>query len=97
MDGEYVPVEVEELPDGVLQGYSTVLNLYLHWEEGALVFYDPVTDRPIASLESVRVEAEAERDGRIAAEARAEAEQQAREAAEARVRELEERLRGQGA
>ena len=42
-DGEYVPIDIEELPDGSLQGYSPVLDLYLRWEDGELVFYDPAT------------------------------------------------------
>ncbi len=82
VDGAYVPVELEELPGGSLQGYSAVLNLYLRWDDGRLMFYDPVTGEPIASLESERARADS-------AEARA-------DSAEARVRELEERLRQRG-
>ena len=86
MDGKYVPVEIETLPDGVLQGYSAVLNLNLRWAAGALVFHDAAMGEPIASLES-------ERRDRFTAEARAETAETRAEAAEARVRELEERLR----
>ena len=93
VEGEYVPVEIEELPDGELQGYSPALNIYLRWEDGALVFHDPATGEPIASLES-------ELQGRFVAESRAEtAETRAREeeaarlAAEARMAEMEEELR----
>ena len=88
-DGEYVPVEIGELPDGSLQGYSAVLNLYVCWVGGQLMFRDPATGEPIATFES-------ERRGRFAAEAHAEAEQVRADNAEARVRELEERLRGMG-
>lgn len=63
VDGEYVPVEIEELPDNSLQGYSAVLDLYLRWADGELAFYDPATGKPIASLED-------ERQAREAAEAR---------------------------
>ena len=104
VDGRYEPLPIETVSDGVLQGYSPALNLYLRWEGGSLVFYDPASGRPIASLED-------ERQARAAAEALAEAQQvradteqvradteQARaDSAEARVRELEERLRSQGA
>lgn len=83
VDGEYVPVAIEEMDDGSLQGYSAVLNLYLRWSEGALLFYDPSTSEPIASLEGERARAEMEREGRLTAEAR--------------VRELEERLCNGGA
>ncbi len=89
VESRYKPIPIETISDGVLQGYSPVLGLHLRWEDGALVFYDPATGRPIASLES-------ERQERAAAEAHAEAEQARAEAAEARVRELEERFRRQG-
>ena len=104
VDGEYVPIEVEEMEDGSLQGYSAVLGLYLRWVGGELMFYDPATGSPIASLEGERraradaeARAEVEREGRSAAEARADAEQARAEASEARMRELQERLRGPGA
>ena len=97
--GRYEPVEIEELPGGSLQGYSAALYLYLRWEDGWLVFRDPATDEPIASLESEREgrlreqaradtaegRADSEREGRVQAEARA-------DTAEARNRELEEEL-----
>ena len=82
VNGEYEDIDIEELPDGSLQGYSAVLNLYLRWERGELAFYDPATGLPIASLHS-------EREARRAAEARA-------AAAEARIRELEEQLHQRG-
>jgi hypothetical protein len=82
VDGEYAAIDIEELPDGSLRGYSAALNLDLHWVGGELIFYDPATSRPIANLAD-------EREARIA-------EQEARVAAEARVRELEEQLRRQG-
>ena len=103
-DGEYVPIEIEELPDGSLQGYSAVLNLHLCWAGGELMFRDPATGEPIATFESERARADTEQARADTEQARADTEQaradterQAREAAEARVRELEERLRGQGA
>ena len=80
-DGVYIAIEIEELPGGSLQGYSPVLDLNIRWERGELVFYDPATGRPIATLADER--------------ARANTEREARAAAEARVRELEELLRRQ--
>ena len=90
VEGEYVPIPIDELPDGSLQGYSAALDLILRWESGELVFYDSATEQRIATFEDERARADA-------AEARADAEQQARAAAETRIRELEERLRQQGA
>ena len=57
VDDEYVPMEIEELPGGVLQGYSPALGLFLRWEQGELVFHDPATDAPIATFESERARA----------------------------------------
>ena len=105
-DGRYVAIQIEELPDGDLQGYSTVLDLHLRWEQGELAFYDPDTRRRIINLEDERARADTEREGRmaerearVAAEARADTERAARiaaeeraTAAEARIRELEARV-----
>ena len=92
----YVALEIEELPDGSLQGYSPVLDLNLRWEQGELVFYDPATGRRIATLEDERAARIAEQEARAAAEAEINTEREARIAAEARVRELEELLHHSG-
>ena len=86
VEGEYVPLDIQELPDGSLQGYSAALDLHLRWEHGELVFHNPATGRPIATLAD-------EREARNAAERQRETEREARNAAEARVRELEEQIR----
>ncbi len=108
-NGEYESIDIAELDDGSLQGYSAVLNLNLRWmlsgrtpyveglarglPRGRLGWHDPTTGQHIATYED-------EREARVAAEARAEyaetranAEREARAAAEVRLRELEERLR----
>ncbi len=58
VEARYEPVDIAELPGGVLQGYSRVLNLHLRWEEGRLVWHDPSTGRPIATLEDERSRAD---------------------------------------
>ena len=78
VDGEYVPVEITELPDGSLQGYSPALGLHLRWERGELAFHDPATGQPIATFESERERAFRER-------ARADAELAARVAEQTRA------------
>ena len=70
VDGVYVPLVIEETPDGSLQGYSAALGLNLRWEQGELRFYDPQTDRPITTLAGERARADAEREARVTAEAR---------------------------
>ncbi len=57
----YEPVEIAELGDGSLEGYSEVLELYLRWEAGRLKWYDPETGRAIMDLAAMQRIAEAER------------------------------------
>ena len=81
VDGVYVPIAIEELADGSLQGYSPALNLNLRWERGELVFCDPATGRRIATLADERARADTA-EAELAVE-------------RARVRQLEDRLRRQ--
>ena len=75
----YRPLPVEQLLDGTVQGYSPVLDLNLRWEEGRLVWHDPATGRPIASLAE-------EREARAQAEARADVERARADVESARAR-----------
>ena len=84
--GRYEPIEIVELSEGELQGYSPALNLHLRWTEGRLGWYDPDTGEHIPTYETQRVRADQ-------AEAQAERERGARIQAEARIRELEDELR----
>ncbi len=86
VDGRYHPIDIEELPDGSLQGYSAALDLHLRWDQGELGWYDPATGQHIPTFEG-------ERAARIAAEGRVEQAETRARAAEARVRQLEEELR----
>ena len=61
--GAYHPIRIDELDDGVLQGYSPILNLNLRWAHGQLEWHDPATGLHIATFDS-------ERAGRRYAEAR---------------------------
>ena len=83
--GVYVAIDIEESPDGGLQGYSPTLNLDLRWELEQLVFYDPASGQPIATFNSERARADA-------AEARADTAEARAASAEARIRELEDKL-----
>ena len=61
--GMYVPLPIKELPDGILQGYSAVLNLNLRWEKGQLSWHDPSTGEYVPTFET-------ERSARLRAEER---------------------------
>ena len=98
--GRYEPITIETVEEGILQGYSRVLNLLIRWEHGELGWHDPETGQHIATFQQERDRADAA-ESRAAAEqtraaaeqTRADAEQTRADAAEARVRELEEELR----
>ena len=80
VDGQYEPIPIEELPDGSLQGYSPVLNVYLRWEpvqgeQGMLGWYDPETGQHIPTFDERQESFLREREDRLRAEARAEQEQ----------------------
>ena len=85
VNGEYVAIDIEELPDGSLQGYSPALNLYLRWQEGELVFHDPATGRRIATLADERARADSEQAARTVAEAELSLEREARATEQARA------------
>ena len=86
VDGRYEPITIETVGDGILQGYSPVLNLLIRWENGDLRWHDPDTRGHIVTYSDLQALAESER-------ARADAEHEARMTAEARIRELEAELR----
>ena len=107
VDGVYQPIDIEEMGEGRLRGYSESLGLYVCWEEGMLRFFDPETETYLRShaesearAETAEARADEERSGRMAAEAHAEIaearsqeEAAARRSAEARAAELEAELR----
>ena len=86
VDGEYQPIELTTEPDGILKGYSEILELSLAWDDGWPRFYDPATG---SYLENWRQDREALRATQNALQA----EQEARAAAKERIRQLEEELR----
>ena len=78
-EGRYELIPIQELSEGILEGYIAVLDLNIRWEDGRLGWYDPATGLHIPTFDGERARANN-------AEARA-------EDAEARVRELEEEVR----
>ena len=80
--GAYQPIDVTRSDERNLWGHSEALDLALCWEEGRLRWWDPATAQYLLTHDE-------EAEGRIA-------ERQARIAAEARLRELEEELRRRG-
>ena len=89
----YEPIAIAELPDGGLEGYSEVLDLYLRWEDGWLQWHDPETGRAIMNLAEMQHIAEEERQGRLEEQkARLEAEQRAEDAERREETERQARL-----
>lgn len=92
VNGRYTPIDVDELPGGVLQGYSAVLNLHLRWDDGRLGWHDPATGQHIATFDSERQRADTAEARADTAEARAASERQARiQEREGRIEEHEAR------
>ena len=96
VDGEYQRLQMGEDEDGRVWARSDALNLDLYWDNGALRFWDPVTEKWLLNHEEDhegRLEERAgrleERAGRLAAESRADQEQAAR-LAEQTAREIAE-------
>ena len=93
VDGDYRPIEIIRTDETHLWGHCDVLDLDLCWEDGQLSWWDPVAQRYLDTYDKEAEGRIAEREGRIAAQARAENEREARIQAEARVQELEAELR----
>ena len=92
----YHAMPIRRDPDGMLWGYSAILELELCWERGRLLFRDPYTKRFLPGLEEMQAGRAAAEERASDAEARAEVERQARLEAEERVRRLEAEIaRGQ--
>ena len=60
-NGVYQPVELTTEPDGILKGYSELMELYLCWDEGWPRFYDPAIGKYMENWRQERAAYEAER------------------------------------
>ena len=60
-DGVYQRVELTGDTDGILKGYSRLMQLYLCWDEGWPRFYDPVTGTYLENWRQERAKYEAQR------------------------------------
>lgn len=88
VDGEYAPIELDELPNGAVKGHSEALGLTLLYENGELHLIDPSTGLRLRRPTELAADEQA-------AQRRAEAEQRRAEAAEAELAELRQRLSDQ--
>ena len=70
VEGRYEPIAIEEVEDGILQGYSAVLGLLIRWDHSQLRWHDPETGQEIPTFEREKARAEAAEEGKLAAEAR---------------------------
>ena len=69
--GAYRPVELTNEPDGILKGYSPLLEISLAWDEGWPRIYDPAAGTYLEGWREVWHARLAERAARQAAETRA--------------------------
>ena len=102
VNGAYAPVELTTEPDGVLKGYSEVMELFLCWDEGWPRFYDQATGTYLENWRQERASLVAKRETLATERAAHEAEQAAHEAERAvlmaenqQLRELVRRLQSE--
>lgn len=107
VEGEYESIELTTEPDGVLKGYSRVLDINLAWRDGDLRLYSDKTGAYLpnfaethlalevnqAALESVEYAREAAETARKSTDAALASSESKRIDAEARIKELEEEIR----
>ena len=70
VDGEYQPYELQIGDDGSVRGYSEVLDVEFYWDGQEFDVLDPETGRTIDKRAAAEAQANAEREARLAAEAR---------------------------
>ncbi len=92
VEGRYRSLPINRDTDGLLWGYSEVLDLELCWYEGEFRLRDHVTKEFLPTPEEERARREEAESERQAAESERQAERQARLAAEERIRLLEAEL-----
>ena len=99
VNNAYAPIELTTEPDGVLKGYSEVMELYLCWDEGWPRFYDPATGTYLENWRQERAALYATRERLDATRGTLESERATHEAErvalQARIRQLEEQLHDQ--
>ena len=85
VNGVYRPMELTTEPDGVLKGYSPLLGIYLCWDEGLLLFYNPATGTYLRNLRRERALREAEQSAHEQTQAQLQTEQSAHEQTQAEL------------
>ena len=93
VNGVYAPIELTTEPDGVLKGYSEVMELFLCWDEGWPRFYDPDAGAYLENWRQERAVLQSKREALAAERAAHEAEQAAHEAERAVLMAENEQLR----
>ena len=93
--GGYERLPINRDLDGLLWGYSPLLDLELCWDRGELRLRNPHTKEFLPTPEEERAMRDAADERAAAAESERDAERQARLAAEERIRQLEAGIRRQ--
>ena len=70
MEGRYELIPIETVGEGVLQAYSSVLDLLIRWDHGELGWHDPKTGQHILRYGDLLDLAETQRTRADTAEAR---------------------------
>lgn len=62
VNGGYVPIETTTEPDGSIWGYSAVLDLWLCWDSGWLLFWNPTTRSFLRNIDAADDDRQAAED-----------------------------------
>ena len=92
VSGGYVPIEMTTEPDGSTWGYSAILDLWLCWDSGLLLFWDPATLSFLRNIDAADDDRQATEAALVEARAQLEHERAARETAEETIRQLRAQL-----
>ena len=95
VNGEYTPIELEELPNGAVRGHSEVLGLTLVYDDGELHVIDPSTGLRLRRPTELAADERAARREADQAQRQADESERRAIAAEAELAELRQRLNDQ--
>jgi len=72
VNGEYIPIPLQQTPERVIWGHSEVLGLDVCWDRGMTRLRDPSTGEYLPGNREMKGKRDTEMDRRLATEARAE-------------------------
>jgi len=92
VNGEYQPLPTQTEPDGSIWGYSEVMDLWLVWDSGYLLFWDPSAREFLRNIDAADDDRQAAEDALAETQDALAGTQERLEAAQETIRRLREQL-----